>query len=244
VRARGFTLPLTTALAFSLMSLAGGVVGLVVVNARMARSSEREVADLVTLESAVQGGLFALQRDGAPVANTWKDAARFNGRSVEMLFAPTKYKPDINRDPAADVQAALADADLKAAVGQATAPAAPGSPATQYRRFADFLRATGVNGPGEDCLRLRLTIGRVGAKPEPRLAETALIPDRSALAAGDLIDVRAAAPDGRGGQEILWMRARYTGQAARPWRVNEWRRLHLGPRARDCPPVPPQPLVP
>jgi hypothetical protein len=254
--ARGFTLPLTTALAFSLMSLAGGVVGLVVVTAGQARSSERDVAVLVSLESAIQSGLFTLQRDGAPIANSWTDEARFNGEQVQLLFAPTKYKPDIDRDAPADQLAVLVDTELKAAVSQAEPPpiVPPTAPATgsamaavprmQFQHFTDLVRAAGVDTAGEDCLRQRLTLGRGSAQPATRLPETALIPDRAPLVAGDLIDVRAALADSRRGHEILWMRVRYSGQTARPWRVHDWRRLHLGPSAPDCPLPPPQSLLP
>jgi hypothetical protein len=238
-RARGFTLPLTIVLTFSVMSLATAVVGVVVVNDRAARSADRELTTLITLESGANGGLFALQRDGAPIANTWTDTALYNGRDVSLLFAPTRYKPDIDRDPAAVAGAVVADTDLRQRVLAALAPPSPDVRQANYARFRDFVLKAGAPPAEEDCLRQRLTLGRRAAKPEPRLPETALIPDRTPLVAGDAIDVRASLRDAHGGEEVLWLRMRYAGLPGQAWKTQDWRRLRLAPGALSCPPPPP-----
>jgi hypothetical protein len=244
---RGFTLPLTIVLTFSLMSLATAIVGLVVVNDRAARSAGRDLSDLATLESGANAALFAVERDGAPIANSWPDAAVYNGRDVRVLLAPTRYKPDIDRDPAVDAAAVLTDADLHGRVLQALTPppapvAAGEKKAAQahaaYPRFIDFAQAAHASPAEEDCLRQRLTLGRKAAKPEPRLPETALIPQRSPLVAGDVLDVRASTGDGHGGEQVLWLRARYAGLPGQSWLVQDWRRLHVAPDAPGCAPLP------
>ena len=55
-----------------------------------------------TLESAIEAGLFGLERDGEPQAREWTDRQSLNGEDVALTFASVRYKPDINKASAAD----------------------------------------------------------------------------------------------------------------------------------------------
>jgi hypothetical protein len=241
-RAAGFSLPLTMALAFSLMTLASGIVGMVVVSDRQAKAAASELVTRTTLESAIEQGLYGLERDGAPAAGEWTDRASFNGLDVTLTFAPTRYKPDLNKSTAAEITGALADPGLSRQVAAALAPPpTPQGERPQFRRFSDFIQAVGADAPGEDCLRQRLTIGRAGAATEPTPPVNALVPTRDPLAAAMLIDVRAETRDPEGRRVVLWRRVRYSGKAERLWLTHDWRELRLPRDDLGCPPPEPSP---
>jgi hypothetical protein len=233
-RAAGFTLPLTMALGFSLMVLATAVVGMVVVSDEQAKHDARRFVDAASLESAVESELFGLEKDGVPQAGEWSDSQAINGLRVRLLFAPTQYKPDIGRDGAAAVAAAVSDVTLRQRVSAALAPDKPGDMAPAYTRFSAFAQAVGADPAEEDCLRRRLTIGRVGGQPLPIPPDIGLIPPRVPLAAGDVIDVRAEIVEPDGERAVLWRRVRYTGKPDRPWLTHDWRQLRLGGPDIDC----------
>ena len=137
-RAAGFTLPLTMALAFSLMTLASGIVGMVVVSDRQAKAAASELVTRTTLESAIEQGLYGLERDGAPEVAEWSDTERLNGLDVTLTFAPTRYKPDLNKSTAAEITGALADPGAVATprtARRADAPT-PRVPATTSRSLS------------------------------------------------------------------------------------------------------------
>jgi hypothetical protein len=240
-RAAGFTLPLTMALAFSLMTLASGIVGMVVVSDRQAKAAASEVVTRTTLESAIEQGLYGLERDGAPAAGEWTDRASLNGLDVTLTFAPTHYKPDINKTAATELTAALADRGLSQRVAAALTPAKPGEERPQFNRFSDFIRALGGDAAAEDCLRRRLTIGRAGGATDPTPPVTALVPPREPLAPAALIDVRAETHDPEGRRVVLWRRVRFTGKPERPWLTHDWRELRLSRDDLNCPAPEPSP---
>ena len=235
-RAAGFTLPLTMALAFSLMTLASGIVGMVVVSDKQAKQSASELVTRTTLESAIEQGLFGLEKDGAPQTNEWTDRETLNGLDVTLTFAPTHYKPDINRSTTDAVGGALADNDLRERVTAAFAPPTPSDPRREFKRFVDFARLVGADEAQEDCLRRRLTIGRPVGDTDPPPPQTAIVPPHLPLGPGDLLDVRAETHDAEGRRVVLWRRVRYTGKAEHIWLTHDWRELRL-PRADDCPVV-------
>ncbi len=240
-RAAGFTLPLTMALAFSLMTLASGIVGMVVVSDRQAKAAASELVTRTTLESAIEQGLYGLERDGAPAAAEWTDRASLNGLEVTLTFAPTRYKPDLNKSTAAEITAALADPALSQQATTALKPPTPKDERPQFSRFGDFVQALGADAAGEDCLRRRLTIGRTGGATDPTPPVNALVPPREPLAAAALIDVRAETRDPEGRRVVLWRRVRYTGKPERAWLTHDWRELRLPRDDLPCPPPEPAP---
>ncbi|HEY2706901.1 MAG TPA: hypothetical protein VGI95_02500 [Caulobacteraceae bacterium] len=237
------------ALAFGLMSLATAIVGMVVVSDKQAKAAAQDVVTRTTLESAIEAGLFGLERNGAPEAAEWTDRQTLNGEDVELTFEPVRYKPDINRSGPADVTAAIADPGLRDRISAALTPAlapidansasnaanATDATAVAFGRFSDFVQAVGANAPEEDCLRRRLTIGRMIGSADPAPPVTGFIPTLQPLQAGAVIDVRAEARDAVGRREVLWRRVRYVAKPERPWLTHDWRELRLGRTDTPCP---------
>jgi hypothetical protein len=235
---RGFTLPLTLALAFAIMSTAAGLTGLVTVKAKAARQKDADLFALITLESAVQAGLTRLEKDGAPQTPRWEQSERLNNRQVELTFLAVAYKPDPGKDPPPGLAAVVVQPALRARVVRALASPDPEVARASFTRFSDFLKATEASPSEEDCLRALLTFGRQAPEPTPPPPATALSPDILPLAPGDVIEVRAQVRTDRY-SDILWQRVRYSGTPGQPWHIHDWRRLRLAPGAVLC--KPPQP---
>ncbi|MDQ0465748.1 hypothetical protein QO010_003540 [Caulobacter ginsengisoli] len=234
-RFRGFTLPLTLALAFSIMAVASGLTGMVTVRAKAARQRDNDVYARITLESAVQAGLARLEAAGVPQTDRWESVESLNGRTVRLTFMAVRYSADINDDPPETVVAAIPNPALQAmAVKALTTPGDPPSRA-HFMRLRDFLTAAGAQGSAEDCLRGLLTLGRQTGAPDPRPARTALRPEAVALLPGDTVVVRAALGSAKY-QDVLWERVRFTGQKGVAWHIHDWRQLRLAPDAHLCPP--------
>ena len=242
-RPAGFSLPLTMALAFSLMALATAIVGMVVVSDRQAKAAASDVVVRATLESAIEASLFGLERDGEPQAREWTDRQALNGLDVELTLQPVRYKPDINGASAATLDAAIADAGLRDRVAAAKAPANATDPRPQFSRFVEFAEAAGADAADEDCLRRRLTIGRKSGEPDPAPAESALIPPKSPLVAGEVIDVRAETHDAAGRRDVLWRRVRFIGPGGQTWLTHDWRELRLPHADIACPAPEPAPSI-
>ncbi|MDO9337710.1 MAG: hypothetical protein Q7T61_15040 [Caulobacter sp.] len=232
---RGFTLPLTLALAFAIMSTAAGLTGLVTVKAKAARQKDADLFALITLESATQAALATLEKDGAPQIPRWEKTERLNNRQVELTFLTVAYKPDAGQDPASDLAAAVVQQDLRARVVRALAGPDPKIARASFTRFGEFLKAAETSPSEEDCLRALLTFGRQIPDPEPLPPATALSPEILPLAPGDVVEVRAAIRSDRY-SDILWQRVRYTGAPGQPWHIHDWRRLRLAPGAVLCQP--------
>jgi hypothetical protein len=237
-RAAGFTLPLTMVLGFSLMTLASAVVGMVVVSDQRAKTDARALVVRTSLESAIEAGLFGLEHDGEPEVGEWTASRSLNGLNVSLTFADARYKPDLDKDTHADVGAAIADPSLARRIAAAYVSGKPDEPVS-FSRFTQFVQAVGADAAEEDCLRRRLTLGRPGAQRDPTPVDIGFIPTRDPLAAGEVIDVRAAVTDPNGGREVLWRRVRYTGKPERAWLTHDWRQLRLGRADIPCPFVPP-----
>lgn len=232
---RGFTLPLTLALAFAIMSTAAGLTGLVTVKAKAARQKDADLFALITLESATQAGLARLEKDGAPQAPDWEASERLNNRQVELTFFTPGYKPDAGQDAAADIAARIAQPALRTRVVAALASPDPKIARVGFNRLGDFLKAAQVSPSEEDCLRALLTLGRQGPTPLATPPATALAPQIAPLLPGDSIEVRAVIRSDRY-SDVLWQRVRYTGTPGQPWRIHDWRRLRLAPGAVLCKP--------
>ncbi|HEX3405802.1 MAG TPA: hypothetical protein VHS81_01085 [Caulobacteraceae bacterium] len=242
-RAAGFTLPLTMALAFSLMAMATAIVGMVLVSDKQAKAAASETVTRASLESAIEAGLFDLEQNGEPQTLEWDGPQQtLNGQAVTLVVADARYKPDINASPADAVGAVLGDPALQTRALAALAPTAPDGGRAPYARFIEFTQAVAANPAEEDCLRRRLTIGRV-ADADPAPPPTTFAPPRQPLAPGAVIDVRAERRDWEGRLEVLWRRVRYTGQPARPWLTHDWRLIRLGRVEPDCPLVEAAPAI-
>ncbi len=235
---RGFTLPLTLALAFAIMSLAAGLTGLVTVKAKAARQKDADLFALITLESAAQAGLTALEKDGAPQTPRWERTEQLNNRQVALTFLSVAYKPDAGKDPIPALAASVTQPDLRARVVRALASGDPKIARAGFARLGDFLKAAKASPADEDCLRALMTMGRALPEPLPLPPATALSPEILPLAPGDVVEVRAAIRTDRY-SDILWQRVRYTGAPGKPWHIHDWRRLRLAPGAALC--KPPQP---
>jgi type II secretory pathway component PulJ len=242
-RAAGFTLPLTMALAFSLMAMASAIVGMVLVSDKQAKAAASEAVTRASLESAVEAGLFDLEQNGEPQALEWDGPQQtLNGQTVTLVVADARYKPDINSSKPDAVGAVLAEPALKDRTLAALAPPSPDAPRAPYTRFIEFAQATAASPAEEDCLRRRLTIGRTDAMA-PAPPQATFAPPRQPLAVGAVIDVRAEMRDWEGRLDVLWRRARYTGQPARPWLTHDWRLVRLGRAEPDCPLVDAAPTI-
>ena len=234
-RAAGFSLPLTMALAFSLMTLASGIVGMVVVSDKQAKAAASELVTRTTLESAIEQGLYGLERDGAPAVGEWTDRESLNGLDVTLTFMPTRYKADLNQSGPDEIGAAIAEPQLAQRIAAALAAPSPHEPRPQFKRFSDFVQAVGADAAEEDCLRRRVTIGRTDAATAPTPPQSALVPPRIPLAPAVLIDVRAEIRDPEGRRVVLWRRVRYSGKPERPWLTHDWREMRLPRSDLDCP---------
>lgn len=234
-RLRGFTLPLTLALAFAIMSTAAGLTGLVTVKAKAARQKDADLFALITLESATQAALTALEQDGAPQTPRWERTETLNSRKVELTFLAVGYKPDAGQDPAADLAAAIPQPELRTRVVRALESPDPKMARAGFGRFVDFLKAAETSPSEEDCLRALMTFGRQAPEPTALPPATALSPEILPLAPGDLLEVRAAVRTDRY-SDVLWQRVRYSGTPGRPWHIHDWRRLRLAPGAVLCKP--------
>jgi hypothetical protein len=235
-RAAGFTLPLTMALAFSLMALATALVGIVMVSDKQAKAAATDTVTRITLESAIEAGLFDLEQNGEPAAAEWTSQQNVNSRDVRLIIADASYKPDVNNGSSDEVGAVIADPDLNARALAALAPPSPDQRRPSYARFTDFAQATGASAAEEDCLRRRLTIGRI-VDMTPAPPATAFAPPRTPVPVGAVIDVRAELRDWEGRWEVLWRRARFTGRPQMPWLTHDWRQLRLGHTDPECPQV-------
>jgi hypothetical protein len=239
----GFTLPLTMALAFSLMAMATAIVGMVLVSDKQAKAAASEAVTRASLESAIEAGLFDLEQNGAPEALEWTGPQQtLNGRPVTLVVADARYKPDINSSPRDAVAAVLGEPGLKDRALAALAPPSPDEARAPYTRFIEFTQAIAASPPEEDCLRRRLTIGRVDPMAPAPPAAT-FEPPRQPLAIGAVVDVRAEMRDWEGRLNVLWRRARYTGQPARPWLTHDWRLIRLGRSEPACPLVESAPTI-
>lgn len=238
-RARGFTLPLTLALAFSIMAVAAGLTGMVIVRAKAARQKDNDVFARITLESAAQAALAQLERDGVPQTDRWSADFTLNGRTVRVTYIAVGYEADFNDDPIETVLAAVPGPALQARIARALAlpPLKPdGSPVrAQFQRMRDFMAAVQASPGEEDCLRGRLTLGRQTMAPTPRPERTALTPPTAAVLPGEVLVVRASLDSARY-QDVLWERTRFSGVKGAAWHIHDWRMLRLSPGAQLCPP--------
>lgn len=243
--ARGFTLALTTVLTFSLMSLAAGIVGLAVTQDRAARRATDAVDTTIALESASEMALLALRRDGVPQGPVWRDEVDWEGQTIVVDQFDTAYKLDINADTAAVQTAAQAQPDAArlaqdlAAVLPPPAPPEPepdALPAFSVQRLGELVTRMQADAAEEDCLRMLATIGRETERLTPEKPAPLVVP-RQPLAPNQVIELRVAARDGFGRNQVLWRRVRYFGAPQRMFGDHDWRRLTLADAKPACRPA-------
>ena len=236
-RAAGFTLPLTTALAFSLMAMATAIVGMVLVSDEQSKAAASDLITRTSLESATEAALFDLEQNGEPQATDWTAERTVGAQGVTLVLADARYKPDVNSGAVEEVIGPIADPDLRERMLAALTPPTGEKLRAPFTRFVDFAEATSASVAEEDCLRRRITIGRI-EPTAPAPPATNFAPPRQPLTVGAVIDVRAETRDWEGRWEVLWRRVRYTGRPELPWLTHDWRLLRLGHAEPDCPAAP------
>lgn len=172
-----------------------------------AAAEVRDVRVRIALESAAAEVLGQLAAGAVPEV-----AARIEGSPVISLSRPIgKFDPGV--DPPTDYQKALL------AIG--VDPSVVRKPLSTAGGMAEVSRILRLTASQEDCLRQMFTLGRAPAdRVDPRALESMTF---AGLSAGDQVDVRVSAEaDGAG--EVLWIRARLTGNEA-GWALHDYRRL-------------------
>jgi hypothetical protein len=233
-RAPGFTLPLTMALAFSLMALATAIVGMVLVSDKQSKAAASDLITRTSLESATEAALFDLEQNGEPQATEWTAERAVGAQGVTLVVADAAYKPDVNSGSVNEVTGAIADPGLRERMLAALTPPSGEHLRAPFMRFVDFAEAASASVAEEDCLRRWVTIGR-NDPIAPAPPATNFAPPRQPLKVGAVIDVRAETRDWEGRWEVLWRRVRYTGRPELPWLTHDWRLLRLGHSDPDCP---------
>jgi hypothetical protein len=165
---------------------------------RGAAQQERRLRTDIRLESAANA-VLGLMVAGEPVP------AEIDGVSVEVTDPKTKLDPPM--DPPEEVAAALR------AVGIGMVP---GIELGEVDGLAAASAALKLSAGEDDCLRHIVTFGRAPADRSP----AGLMPS---TAAGDQVDLRMYVGF-QGRDEVLWARARFTGDEG-GWLLQDHRRL-------------------
>lgn len=193
-------------------------------------AEQRDILDRITLES---GANDVLGRLAAGEVHSIRPIGLaeigLNQRRVAVELSLPEGKYDLHGDPDQVVRGTLQQRDLTTAREDKPAP-------SSFETVEAMSRGWGVSASEEDCLRRLVTVGRA---PEAFRAEAAPGDGEGlmrSITAGDQVDVRVSlfTPSG---SKALWIRARFTGAADRPWRVHDYRRLKLGSSPASCAPV-------
>lgn len=171
-------------------------------------SEEQTIRTRIALESAAAAvlGEMASGRSSPPVIQRLVGA-----RSIALELS----RPGAKFDFVGDGETVLVDALALQGVG-----AARETSWRDARTLTELSSRLGLDAAGEDCLRRQFTYGRApalidgGATPEPL---------RLQAGAGEQLDIRASLSGARG-DEVLWLRARFTGGGT-GWKVHDYRRL-------------------
>ena len=186
-----------------------------------AAAEQRDILDRIALESAVNATLGQMVSDReSSVALVSEQSV--NLRVVKVEVASPAFKYDLNGDDEEELMEALGP----------IAQSGKGRDTTYGIRTLDQLvRIWRLSTKEEDCARQRVTAGRA---PAPRLAEDVSSEELIAVAgAGDQLDLRASITSD-GGERVMWIRARLTGQPAQPWRSQDYRVMTLRNDAWVC----------
>ena len=190
-------------------------------------AEQRDILDRITLESAANdalGRLAAGQSHSIKPTNLAEIGLNDRRVAVELSLPEGKY--DLQSDPYPLVLEALQRQGLTAA-GQRK-PATP-----SFETVEAMSRGWRLSASEEDCLRRFVTVGRAPEAFRPEAASGDGEGLMRSIAAGDQVDVRVSLA-AQSGVNVLWIRARFTGAAERPWRVHDYRILRLGSSAGAC----------
>lgn len=171
-------------------------------------SEEQEIRSRIALESAaaaVLGEMASGQPSSTPVQRT------IGNRSITLELS----RPGAKLDLGTDGDVVLLDALARQGLG-----GAQGTSWRGIRTLTEMSSRLGLDAAEEDCLRRRFTYGRAPAPIEVGTpSETLDLP----AGAGEQVDVRASLSGARG-DDVLWLRARFTGGET-GWKVHDYRRL-------------------
>lgn len=184
-------------------------------------TEQRDVLDRIALESAVNATLGQMVSDRGEPPPLVSERS-LNGRTVKVEVASPAFKYDLNADE---------DEDLMAVLGPIAQHGEGRDTTSGVRTLDQLVRTWRLSTKEEDCARRVVTAGRA---PAPRLAEDVSREDLIAVAGvGDQLDLRASIISDRG-ERVMWVRARLTGQPARPWRFQDYRVMTLSGNAVGC----------
>lgn len=190
-------------------------------------TQQRDILDRITLESAVNETLGRLAAGGIhSIKPTQQDDLDLNQRRVVIELSLPEGKRDLKGDPDVAVLEALQQHGLMHPDRDQPAP-------SSFETLEEISRAWRLSADKEDCLRRAATVGRAPEEFRPAAAPGDGEGLTRTVTAGDQVDIRAsltASPVTR----VLWVRARFTGAADRPWRVHDYRILRPGPSAGAC----------
>lgn len=193
-------------------------------------AEQRDILDRITLESGANDVLGRLSAGEVHSIRPIRMAEiGLNQRRVAVELSLPEGKLDLQGDPDQVVLEALQRRGLKIAREDKPAP-------SSFETVEAMSRGWRLSAGEEDCLRRLVTVGRA---PEVFRLEAAPGDGEGltrSITAGDQVDVRASltAPSG---VKVLWIRARFTGAADRPWRVHDYRRLKLESTQASCEPA-------
>jgi hypothetical protein len=168
-------------------------------------SEEQTIRNRIRLESAAAAVLGELA-DGQSTPTTGQRT--IGDRTISLALS----RPGTKLDLAGDEPAALLEALIRQGLGPEQ-----GAAWRDARSLAEMSARLSLSTAEEDCLRRRFTYGRApalideGAPPTPQAG------------AGEQVDLRASLV-GPQGDEVLWVRARFTGGRT-GWKVHDYRRL-------------------
>lgn len=214
----GYVSLLAVTFAFALATL--GTVMVVSLRSYVARAAgqERALIDRISLDSAAVKILGELAAGGEhPIAPFTAPALTINGRSVVVETSLPEGKQDLAMDGA---DALIRDLDKAGLPNGIEALAGDKS-----RGLSDIARLAGLTADSEDCLRRRFTLGRAPEELEPLASVGSQSKFTRRATPGDQVDLRAAIIRGER-EDILWVRARFTGVGL-AWKIHEDRRLRF-----------------
>ena len=190
-------------------------------------AEQRDILDQITLESAAHDVLGRLAAGEVHSIKPIQQAGmELNQRRVTVELSLPEGKQDLQGDPDRVV--------LDALNGYGREVAGKGRPApSSFETLEGMSAAWRLSAKEEDCLRRVATVGRAPEVYRPEAAPGGGEGLTRSVTAGDQVDIRASQVTSTGSR-VLWIRARFTGAANRPWRIHDYRRLTLGTTQPAC----------
>lgn len=193
-------------------------------------AEQRDLLDRITLESAANDLLGRLAAGEVHSIRPSRPAEfELNQRRLAIELSLPEGKRDLLGDPDRTVLEALQKRGMTAAREDRPDP-------SSFETVEAMSRGWRLSANEEDCLRRLVTVGRAPEAFRPEAASGDGEGLTRSITAGDQVDVRASLAT-QSGVKVLWVRARFTGAAERPWRVHDYRRLQVGSSPAPCTPV-------